>query len=101
MNGQFTVRVYTQENSAANDESFGIDNVVLRQIWMQKADFSNPKDFQGINCVKITNCDSTSMVVPTPRRNRTHDNKKTYADLPSGLYQMSLNFIKIDSCYVL
>ena len=29
VNGQFTVRVYTQLNSAANDESFGIDNAVL------------------------------------------------------------------------
>merc|ERR1712224_1162669 len=28
-NGQFTVRVYTTLNSAANDESFGIDNAVL------------------------------------------------------------------------
>merc|ERR1712025_229459 len=27
--GEFTVRVYTQLNSAANDESFGIDNAVL------------------------------------------------------------------------
>ena len=46
VNVQFTVRVYTQLNSAANDESFGIDNVVLTKIWIQKADFSNPKDFQ-------------------------------------------------------
>jgi len=27
--GQFIVRVYTALNSAANDESFGIDNAVL------------------------------------------------------------------------
>merc|ERR1712159_240161 len=32
VNGQFTVRVYTALNSAANDESFGIDNVVLKQL---------------------------------------------------------------------
>ena len=43
--GQFTLRVYTQLNSAANDESFSIDNVVLRKIWIQKATFSDPKDF--------------------------------------------------------
>merc|ERR1712019_332675 len=58
VNGQFTLRVYTQLNSAANDESFGIDNVVLKQIEFKTitANFSNTKDFQGFNCVKITYC---------------------------------------------
>merc|ERR1712048_1258738 len=51
--GQFTVRVYTQLNSAANDESFGIDNVVLKKLPPFKtitANFQNDKDFQGFNC---------------------------------------------------
>ena len=32
VNGKFTVRVYTTLNSNANDESFGIDNVVLKKV---------------------------------------------------------------------
>ena len=52
LKGKFTVRVYTELNSAANDESFGIDNVVLTKLpdfTSVTANFNNAKDFQGFN----------------------------------------------------
>ena len=101
MNGQFTVLVYTQENSAANDESFGIDNVVLRKVWSQKADFEDTKDFEGFNCVKITICGSLGKICGGYNtKAKSHDIKKTYKNLPAGTYEVSLDFIKIDSWFV-
>ena len=100
--GQFTLRVYTQLNSAANDESFGIDNVVLRKVWSQKADFEDTKDFEGFNCVKITTCGSLGKICGGYNtKAKSHDIKKTYTSLPSGMYEISLDFIKIDSWYAL
>ena len=100
--GQFTVRVTTQLNSAANDESFGIDNVVLKKIWQVTADFQNDKDFQGWNCAKITTCGSLGKICGGYNtKAKSHDIKKTYKDLPSGMYEISLDFIKIDSWYAL
>ena len=62
-NGQFTVRVYNTWNSGVSDESFGIDNDVLKQLTstgggMKKitANSQNPIDQQDWNCDKITNC---------------------------------------------
>ena len=57
VNGQFTLRVTTQLNSAANDESFGIDNVVLKKVTTKPpgfktitANFQDAKDFEGLDC---------------------------------------------------
>merc|ERR1712048_1488649 len=105
VNGQFTVRVSTKLNSAANDESFGIDNVVLKQLSSGSggfktitANFQNDKDFQGFNCVKITNCGSLGKICGGYNtKAKSHDIKKTYKDLPDGTYTISLDFIKIDS----
>merc|ERR1712159_793839 len=102
VNGQFTVRVYTQLSSAANDESFGIDNVVLKQLSSGfktiTANFNNAKDFQGFNCVKITACGSYGNICGGfNTKAKSHDIKKTYKNLPAGTYQVSLDFIKIDS----
>ena len=100
--GELTLRVYTQLDSAANDESFGIDNVVLRKVWSQKADFEDTKDFEGFNCVKITTCGSLGKICGGYNtKAKSHDIKKTYTSLPSGMYEISLDFIKIDSWYAL
>ena len=100
VNGQFTVRVYTQLNSAANDESFGIDNVVLRKVWSQKVDFEDTKDFEGFNCVKITSCGSLGNICGGfNTKGKSHDIKKTFTKLPAGTYTISLDFIKIDSWF--
>ena len=61
VDGKFTVRVYTTLNSAGNDESFGIDNVVLTKFLDSgsvTADFEDEHDYQGWNCNKITTCGS-------------------------------------------
>merc|ERR1712164_116257 len=89
VNGQFTVRVYTQLSSAANDESFGIDNVVLKQLSSGfktiTANFNNAKDFQGFNCVKITSCGSYGNICGGfNTKAKSHDIKKTYKNLPAG-----------------
>ena len=102
VNGQFTVRVYTQLNSAANDESFGIDNVVLKKAAFKTitANFNNVKDFQGFNCVKITSCGSLGNICGGfNTKAKSHDIKKTYKGLPAGTYTVSLDFIKIDSWF--
>ena len=103
VNGQFTVRVTTQLNSAANDESFGIDNVVLKKVEFKTvtANFNNDKDFQGWNCVKITNCGSLRKICGGYNTKvKSYDIKKTYKNLPAGKYKISLDFIKIDSWFV-
>merc|ERR1712048_419449 len=100
VNNQFTVRVYTQLNSAANDESFGIDNVVLKKAVFTTltANFQDTKDFEGFNCVKITTCGSYGKISGVYNtKAKSHDIKKTYKNLPDGLYTVSLDFIKIDS----
>merc|ERR1712048_854272 len=99
VNNQFTVRVYTQLNSAANDESFAIDNVVVKKYVFKTitANFQDTKDFEGFNCVKITTCGAYGNICGGYNtKAQSHDIKKTYT-LPDGLYQVSLDFIKIDS----
>jgi len=103
VNGQFTLRVTTQLNSAANDESFGIDNVVLKKIEFKTitAKFSNTKDFQGWNCAKITYCSILGNICGGYNtKAKSHDIKKTFKNLPAGRYKISLDFIKIDSWFV-
>ena len=57
------MRVYNTLYSGVSDESFGIDNDVLKQLTstgggMKKitANSQNPIDQQDWNCDKITNC---------------------------------------------
>ena len=103
VNGQLTVRVYTELDSAANDESFGIDNVKLTKLddnYALKANFQNAADFEGFNCVKITDCGSLGKICGGYNtKAKSHDIKKTYY-LPKGKYTVSLDFIKIDSWFV-
>ena len=102
VNNQLTVRVYTALNSDAKDESFGIDNVVLKKTVFKTltANFQNDKDFQGFNCVKIQNCGSYGKICGGYNtKAKGHDIKKTYKNLPNGKYTLSLDFIKIDSWF--
>merc|ERR1712019_53255 len=101
VNNKLTVRVYTTLNQAANDESFGIDNVVLKKLPPFKtitANFQYTKDFEGFNCVKITTCGAYGKICGGYNtKAKSHDIKKTYKNLPDGTYTVSLDFIKIDS----
>ena len=59
-------------------------------------------NFEGFNCVKITTYGSLGKICGGYNsKAKSHDIKKTYTSLPSGLYQVSLGFIKVDSWYVL
>merc|ERR1712025_1522930 len=146
--GSFAVRVYTSLNSAANDESFAIDNAVLTKVadppkckatqYLKankctacpktstcdgkkatackspkivktnkcvdapfktiKTNFKDSKDMDGWNCVKVQNCGSLGSVCGGYNtKGKSHDIKKTFTKLPAGNYQISLDFIKIDS----
>ena len=112
VNGQFMLRVTTQLNSDANDETFGIENVVLKVTTKPPvtkppgfktitANFQDVKDFEGFNCVKITNCGSLGKICGGYNtKAKSHDIKRTYKGLPAGTYEVSLDFIKIDSWLV-
>ena len=108
-NGQFKVRVYTTLNSGATDESFGIDNAVVKQLTSTggggmktiTANFQNTKDQQGWNCGKITNCGSFGNICGGYNvKGKSHDIQKTFKGLSAGKYQIALDFIKIDSWFV-
>merc|ERR1712224_492975 len=62
------------------------------------ANFANVKDQQGWNCGKIQKCGSIGNVCGGyGTKGAKHDIKKTFTKLPAGTYQISLDFIKIDS----
>ena len=77
---------YTQLNSVVNEESQN-----LRRS-PPTFSFQNEKDFQGLNCVKITNCDSLDKICgsynTTPK-----SSKKTFKNLSAGRYKISLDFV--------
>merc|ERR1712025_480501 len=58
-NGQFAVRVYTTLNSGASDESFGIDNAVLKKATAAPACKAPKyiKNNQCVACPKGSTCD--------------------------------------------
>merc|ERR1712048_1364704 len=102
--GKITVQVGTNLNSDAKDESFAIDNAVLSKAPATpafktiKANFKDPKDFEGWSCGKVTNCGSLGSVCGGYNtKGKSHFINKTFKDLPAGNYKISLDFIKIDS----
>ena len=46
VNGKLAARVWTNLNSAANDESFGIDNVVVQKLSTSETDKFDGTDFR-------------------------------------------------------
>ena len=101
VNGKLTVRVWTNLNSAANDESFGIDAVVVKRIKADVSDkFNDPNDFRGWNCGKIQKCGAWGNICGGYGvKGKGADIKKTF-HLPAGTYSIRLDFIKIDSWFV-
>ena len=103
VDGKLTVRVYTDLNSGANDESFGIDNVVVSKVMpftTIKSSFKDPTNFEGWNCGKITTCGKFGNICGGfNTKAKSHDITKTFT-VPAGTYSVSLDFIKIDSWLV-
>ena len=94
-----TVRVWTNLDEDAADESFGIDNVVISQSLKFNSEFGNPNDFEGWTCGKITTCGNHQICGGYNIKGTGSDITKTFL-LPTGTYYVELEFIKIDSWYV-
>ena len=63
--------------------------------------FNNPNNFEGWNCGKIQKCGSYGNICGgSGVKGRGTDIKKTF-HLPAGTYSVKLDFIKIDSWFVL
>ena len=108
VDGKITVQVGTNLNSDAKDESFAIDNAVLSKAPATpafktiKANFKDPKDFDGWSCGKVQNCGSLGSVCGGYNtKAKSHFITKKFDKLPAGNYKISLDFIKIDSWYAL
>ena len=103
MDGKLAVRVYTDLNSGASDESFGIDNVVVSKVTpfaTIKSEFKDPKNFEGWTCGKITTCGKFGNICGGfNTKAKSHDITKTFT-VPAGTYSVSLDFVKIDSWLV-
>ena len=91
-----TVRVWTDLDGEADDESFGIDNVFISPFKDIKSEFNNPNDFEGWNCGKITACGNHQICGGYNVKGTGSEIKKTFL-LPAGTYYVELDFIKIDS----
>ena len=108
MNGTFTVRVYTNLDSAGDDESFGIDNVVFKNVGddsrgapsgSMTSNFDDG-DFQGWSCNKITTCGSFGKICGGFNTKAKSDEIKKTFNVSPGMYSVSLDFIRIDSWLV-
>ena len=100
-NRPLTVRVWTTLNQGANDESFGIDNVVIQKLSTAIIEqFNNPKDSKGWNCGKVQKCGNWGNICGGYGvKGQGSDIKKTF-HLPAGTYSVKLAFLKIDSWFV-
>ena len=91
-----TVRVWTNLDGDATDESFAIDNIFISRFHDIKNKFDNPSDFEGWNCGKITTCGDHQLCGGYNVKGKNSEIKKTFF-LPEGTYSVDLDFIKIDS----
>ena len=102
VDGKLKVRVYTNLGSAADDESFGIDNVVVTKLVTSvKSDFSNKNDFEDWSCGAITSCGKYGNVCGGYKTKGKGDEIGRTFRVATGTYSVSLDFIKIDSWLVL
>ena len=63
--------------------------------------FNNAEDFEGWNCGKITSCGAFGNVCGGyDVKAKGHEIKKTFM-LPEGTYLVAMDFIRIDTWFVL
>ena len=96
------VKVWTNLDGDANDESFGIDNVVIKKeegdMDVGKVNkFGNEINFEGWSCGEVTTCGVYGQICGGyDVKGAGHNLTKTFM-LPPGMYSVELDFIKIDS----
>ena len=98
------VRVATNLDEEVDDESFGIDNVVVTRV--DRTDvgtdnkFYDRNNFEGWNCGGITTCGNLGQICGGYNvKGKGSELVKKY-NLPAGTYSVELDFIKIDSWFV-
>ena len=91
-----TVRVWTNLDGDATDESFGIDNVLITKSLKFHSEFDNPNDLDGWDCGVITTCGDHQICGGYNVKGKDSDITKTFM-VPAGTYYVELDFIKIDS----
>ena len=95
-----TVRVWTNLDGAADDESFGIDNVLIEKLSQIENKFENPQDFEGWNCGAISKCGELgNFCGGFNAKGKGSDIHKSFS-LPAGSYSVELDFIRVDSWFV-
>jgi len=98
-----TVRIWTSLNEHASNESFGIDNVRITGTVTKASSFKNIAESfntgssHGWNCVRTTVCGKYGRICGGYNtKGRGTYLQKTYR-VPAGVYQVSFDFVKIDS----
>ena len=96
------VKVWTNLDGEANDESFAIDNVKItkEEAPINKGytnKFDNKDEFEGWNCGSITTCGDHGHICGGFNSKGTGDNLIKTFMLPPGTYSVELDFVKIDS----
>ena len=123
-NAPLVVRVWTSLDADASEGSFAIDNLVVRNVgegclhfvhvltypaflslYMHSpytaTRFDNPRDFEGWNCGAITSCGQLGRICGGYNYKGTGSIITKTFYLPAGTYSVELDFIKIDSRFVL
>ena len=94
-----TVRVWTNLDEDATDESFGIDNVVISRFQKIQSTFDTAFNAEGWKCGKIVRCGDYQFCGGDKVKGKGGYIKRTIR-LPPGTYSVELDFIKIDFWFV-
>ena len=94
-----TVRVWTNLDEDAENESFGIDNVLVSHFREIEQAFDHSNDFEGWSCGEITTCGEHQICGGYNVKGKGSEITKTFM-LPAGTYSVEMDFIKIDSWWV-
>ena len=94
-----TVYVWTTLDEDADNESFGIDNVVISKFRQIKINFDSANYFETWNCGKTTACGNHQICGGHNVKGKGSYMKRTFL-LPAGTYSVELDFIKLNSWFV-
>ena len=95
------VRVHTNLDGHASDESYAIDNVVVTKLVTSiKSEFNTQDDFEGWNCGKITSCGKYGNVCGGHNVKGKRNQIVQTFKVAKGMYSVALDFVRIDAWYV-